>query len=165
MSIRQFFSCSDWVDHQVLRPLSHIRGNWELTWDHDSQSYVPEDNSYAALLNDLITELDSCTPPKRYHNNEDILGRYVAKHLNWGVTKKGSRWVGANGKVLHPSDYLALLEQGGFGDNNQSDLVKAAAGRIHAAINRGQTHFDEMEQSHQDMLAGVLAAILYHRDT
>jgi hypothetical protein len=42
--------------------------------------------------------------------------------------------------------------------------VQAAAGRIHAAIDRGQLHFDDMEWSHQVILAGVLAAILYHRE-
>jgi len=43
-------------------------------------------------------------------------------------------------------------------------MVLAAAGRVHAAIQNGQMHFDEMERSHQVILAGVLAAILYHRE-
>ena len=57
-----------------------------------------------------------------------------------------------------------MLEQGGFKTDGDSDLILAAAGRIKAAIERGQRHFDDMERSHQVVLAGVLAAILYHRE-
>ena len=39
----------------------------------------------------------------------------------------------------------------------------AAAGRIRAAVIRGQTHFDQMEESHRRMLAALLLVILYHR--
>ena len=92
-----------------------------------------------------------------------MLAECVQRQLNWGVRKQGKIWVNADGSRVSPSDYIALLEQGGFSDAAQADLMKAASGRIQAAIVRGQTHFDQMEQSHQYMLAGVLAAILYHR--
>jgi len=65
---------------------------------------------------------------------------------------------------LHPSDYLALLEQGAFDIQGIRNLVLAASGRVHAAIQRGQMHFDDMERSHRIILAGVLGAILYHRE-
>ncbi len=76
-------------------------------------------------------------------------------NLNWKIEKVGSRWIGEN--------YAAILEQGGFNDFDELNLVLAAAGRIKAALARNQCHFDEMEQSHQKMLADVLAIILYHR--
>lgn len=50
-------------------------------------------------------------------------------------------------------------------DELAADLVEATAGRIKAAIDRGQNHFDDMERSHQVILAGVLVAILYHRES
>lgn len=162
-TVRDFFEQSDWVDHQVLRQLSHIRPNWELTWDSVGRRYEPEEDSYADLLNELILELDGVAPPLRYHDNEDQLGEYVKTRLNWGIRKVGSRWVGKDGKPLDPDGYIVMLEQGAFEDRDERDLVAAAAGRIQAAIVRGQTHFDQMERSHQYLLAGVLAAVLYHR--
>ncbi|MDL5054218.1 hypothetical protein QQ056_11755 [Oscillatoria laete-virens NRMC-F 0139] len=58
-----------------------------------------------------------------------------------------------------------MPEQGGFKTDGDSDLVLAAAGRIKAAIDRGQTHFDDMERSHRIVLAGILAIIPCHRDS
>ena len=60
-------------------------------------------------------------------------------------------------------DYAAIIEQGGFGDDGESELCLAACGRIVAALERGQIHFDEMEVGHQRMLSNVLAVIIYHR--
>lgn len=153
--MRSFFAHSDLIDHGVLRPLSHISENWELTWDAEAQKYEEEEHSYAKLLNQLIAEIESTTPPSKYHDNEDRLAEYTKKHLNWNIRKEGSRWVG--------SEYGAILEQGGFSDIDQNELILAAAGRIHAARIRGQNHFDEMEESHRRMLADVLTIILYHR--
>jgi hypothetical protein len=162
-TVKDFFAWSEWVDHEVPRPLSHIRANWEITWDHNTRSYRPEDDSFAELLNQLIGELDACDPPSRYHDNEDVLGECVQRKLNWGIKKVGRSWVGFDGRRLRPGDYIVMLQQGAFDDEEQANLVQAAAGRIQAAIMRGQTHFDQLEQSHQYMLAGVLASILYHR--
>ncbi len=163
MTVWKFFGWSDFLDHEVLRPLSHIRANWELKWDHSTGQYAPEDGSYAQLLNELVDEIELCDPPRRYHDNEDRLGEFVQRRLNWGVYKEGNRWLNREGKVLTPPDYISLLEQGGFEDLDQEELVLAAAGRIRAAVSRGQLHFDDMERSHQVMLAGVLAVILYHQ--
>ncbi len=160
--VRAFFAASEWVDREVLRPLSHIRPNWELSWDAEASCYKPEDDSYAGLLNALIDRLDTCSPPAHYHDNEDRLGERVRAWAGSRIQKLGRQWVGEDGSRLTPDTYLWLLEQGGFGKQGWGDLILAAAGRIQAAIDRGQSHYDEMEESHRYMLAGVLANILYH---
>jgi hypothetical protein len=75
--------------------------------------------------------------------------------LKWAIRKDGDRWVG--------EDYGLILQQGGFRDINEQNLVLAAAGRIHAALDRNQLHYDYMEDSHRRMLGAVIATILYHR--
>ncbi len=155
--VRSFFAQSDDFDHFVLRPLTHIRGaeNWELSWDAEGQAYVAEDNRLAQLLNELIEELEQSSPPARYHDNEDRLAEFVIKSLKWPIRKIDGRWVGA--------DYAVILEHGGYDDSDQRDLVLAAAGRIRAAFEANQHHFDDMEESHRRMLAAVISVILYHR--
>ncbi len=143
------------LDYLVTRPLSHIAGNWELTWDHGSGQYEPEEDSFASLVNQMIDDITVTMPPTRYHDNEDRLAEHVVTHLKWPLHKVGNRWEGAN--------YESILEQGSFKDIDQADLLTAAAGRVHAALDRDQEHFDDMEESHRRMLAGVLAIILYHR--
>jgi hypothetical protein len=49
--MNDFFADSDYLDHMVLRALSHIRMNWELAWDRKTRTYFVEENSYAGLLN------------------------------------------------------------------------------------------------------------------
>lgn len=153
---RAFFAWSDRLDYLVLRPLSHISMSWELTWDHAAQQYVPEKGSFAKLMNGLIDDLAAAEPPGRYHDNEDRLAEYVVEHLKWPIRKQGGRWVGA--------DYVSILEQGAYRDLDHLNLILAAAGRMQAALDRGQDHFDQMEEGHQRMLAGVLTVILYHRE-
>ena len=153
--MRLFFAHSDLIDYEVLRPLSHIRPYWELTWDSIRMNYRGEEGSYAGLLNRLIEELDNTTAPTKYHDNEDRLAEYTKKHLNWNIRKEGHRWVG--------EDYKAIIEQGGFHDLDEGELMLAAAGRIHAARIRGQVQYDQIEESHRRMLAAVLTIILYHR--
>lgn len=154
-SIKDFFSNSEWLDYKVLRQLSHINLSWELIWDQDTEEYVREEGTFAGLLNDLIIEMAETTPPKKYHDNEDALADFVIKHLKWKIHKVKKRWVG--------EQYEAILEQGGFDDIDEKHLVQAATGRIIAAIKHSQLHFDDMEESHQKMLAAVLAIIVYHR--
>lgn len=155
--MNDFFNNSeaDSLDAMVLKQLEHIYGNWELTWDYEEDKYLEEDDSYAALLNELIEELGSVSPPEKYHDNEDRLAEYVKNSLNWGIRKVGNRWEG--------DDYISILEQGGFQDVDEKELVLATSGRIRAAQERGQVHFDDMEKSHKKILADVLAVILYHR--
>lgn len=150
------------MEHEVLRPLSHIRANWELQIDTENGRYLDEADTFAWMFNNLIDKLATTTPPSRYHDNEDRLGEYVRDTHNWDIRKSGNTWVNSDGKRLNPSDYLTLLEQGAFKNMGITDLLEAASGRVHAAISRGQSQFDDMERSHQVILAGVLAALLYH---
>jgi hypothetical protein len=154
--VKHFFHWSELTDHAVLRPLSHVRPNWELDWDDQKKQYSPEEDSFAHDLNEVIDQLATLQPPLRYHDNEDRLAEFVRARLNWKIEKVGNRWVG--------EDYAFIIEQGSFGDYQMPNLLLAACGRIHAAISRGQLHFDDMEDSHQHMLAAVLSTILYHRD-
>ncbi len=140
----------------VTRQLSHIRSNWELTWDHSKNIYTPEEDSYAEMINDLVLELSSLNPSNKYHDNEDRLAEYCRERLKWDIKKIGNRWVG--------SDYASILEQGAFDDLDEKNLCLAACGRIKAAIKRGQLEFDDMEDFHRKMLAAVIAIILYHRE-
>lgn len=153
--IREFFSWSELFDYTVTRQLSHVKSNWELTWDHDDEVYEPEDDSYAELINNLVVELSKLDPPKKYHDNEDRLAEFCKESLNWNIKKIGNRWVG--------SDYASILEQGGFRDLDEKNLCLAACGRVKAAIDREQLHFDDMEEFHRKMLADVVVIILYHR--
>jgi hypothetical protein len=152
---KKFFWQSESLDYLALRPLSHIKGNWELTWDSEEGKYEPEKDSYAEMLNQLIEELGQVNPPKKYHDNEDCLAEYVITNLHWKIKKLDSRWVG--------EDYTNILTQGGFDDIDEKNLVLAAAGIIKAAMDRKQYHFNDMEESHQKMLAAVIAVIIYHR--
>lgn len=153
--IKAFFANCDFLDYMVLRPLSHINMSWELTWSSLDNEYEREEGTFAPLLNDLITELSTTIPPAKYHDNEDCLAEYVKQSLNWNIHKKGGRWEG--------DDYNVILEQGGFKDINQQNLIQASSGRIKAAIDRGQNHFDDMEVSHKRMLAAVMTIIIYQR--
>lgn len=153
--VESFFGCSESLDRMVLRPLSHIMGNWDLSWDNTRQKYVEEEDSFANALNLLIEEIEDINPPLKYHDNEDRLVEYAIRELKWVVARVGNRWDFA--------DYPHILERGGFGDINQTDLCQAVAGRVRAAIQRKQTHFDEMEEGHQKILAAVMSIILYHR--
>ncbi len=150
-----FFYNSNDLDVMVLRPLSHINGNWELTWDNTTKLCEIEEGSFAEQLNNLMEEIEQTLPPTKYHDNEDILVEYVRTHLNWEVSKVNNRWVG--------NDYESMLEQGGFSDVDEKNLILAAAGRLRTAINHGQLHFDDMEEGHKKMFAAVLSIILYHR--
>lgn len=156
MKIEDFFYKSDFLDKFVLRPLSHIRSNWDLYWDEDIKRYKIEEDSFAKEFNDIITELETISPPENYHEYEDKLAEYVASRLNWGIEKVGNRWTKA--------DYESILEQGGYGDINEQNLLKAASGRINKAIEYGQNSFGEMEKGHLKILSALLTIILYHRD-
>jgi hypothetical protein len=103
----------------------------------------------------MIVDLSGARPPARYHDNEDRLAEYARDKLKWPIRKERGRWVG--------HDYDFILEQSGFDDIDQTELLHAAAGRIRAALDRGQMHFDDMEESHRRMLGAILTIILYHR--
>jgi hypothetical protein len=154
-AVEHFFFKSELLDYLVLRPLSHIKGNWDLTYDGTEHFFTPEENSFAEEINQLLIDLNNSIVPDSYHDNEDCLAEYVKENLNWDIKKNGSQWEGA--------EYKLILEQGGFSDDDQQNLLIAAAGRIKVAIDYNQLHFDDMERGHQNILADVLSIILYHR--
>jgi hypothetical protein len=151
-----FFQCSDLFDYLVTKQLSHIKSNWELIWNHDEKKYMPEEDSYAEMINDLVVKISKLSPPNKYHDNEDRLAEFCKTNLGWDIKKNGNHWVG--------HDYASILEQGAFDDVDERNLLLAVSGRVKAALDRGQMHFDDMEESHRKMLADVLAIILFHRD-
>ena len=68
VAIRSFFAWSDRLDHDVLRPLSHVRANWELWWDATSQRYETEDG-HAPMRRRSYHPLN---PPWDTHRTEHI---------------------------------------------------------------------------------------------
>lgn len=155
MIIEDFFNGSVNLDRYVLRPLSHLKQTWDLSWDKSTKRFVVEKDSFGTDFNELITELEHTNPPDNYHDNEDKIAEYFKKFLKWEIQKINRRWTGA--------DYEFILEQGGFGDIDEKNLVLAASGRIHAAIKFGQDHFDDMEDGHMNILSNILSIILFHR--
>jgi len=154
--VKNFFANSELLDYMVLRPLSHINGDWELTWDSNTEEYLRETDTFAGLLIDLIKELSTTSLiDSKYHLNEDKLAEYVRKTLNWDIEKDGNKWIG--------SDYISILQQGGFMDVEERCLVQSAIGRIKEAIRRNQLKFDDMEKDHRLILSAILTSILYFR--
>ncbi|RWO89819.1 hypothetical protein [Mesorhizobium sp.] len=153
--LKRFFARSDYLDRMVLRPLSHITTSWEASWDHDEAQYELEPGSFAGDLNEVVRQI-ACSPrPARYHDNEDALAQRVIAELRWPIQRRAGRWEGA--------DYQMILEQGAFCDIGQRELATAAAGRVHMALDFGQWHFDEMDDGHMTMLAGLMTIMIYHR--
>jgi hypothetical protein len=153
---RAFFAQSEVLDYFVLRPLAHIRANWDVSWDASAHRYESEEDSFAEQLNVLIDDIATCEPPAAYHDHEDRLAERCRDKMKWPISKKDKRWVGVK-------DYHAILENGTIPCYDQEDLVLAAAGRVKAAMLRGQMHFDSMEESHRYILGGVMAIIIYQR--
>jgi flagellar hook-basal body complex protein FliE len=155
VAVRAFFARSDLIDHDVLRPLAHAKGTWEISWDCQTQRYEHEQDSFAKYLNVLIDDIADTAISAHYHDNEDVVANYLASKPESKIEKKAGRWIGAS--------YGWILEQGGFDDIDQGELLTSAIGRVAAALERGQMTYDEMEQGHRLMLADVLTIILYHR--
>ena len=84
--ILDFIDYSDIFDHMVLRPLSHIRGNWELQWNYEKLEFLEEEDSFAKDLNQLLRDIADCKLPcnYRYHASEDIIARLV-KNIYTGI--------------------------------------------------------------------------------
>jgi hypothetical protein len=154
--VLNFFERSDLLDRFVLRPLSHIAPNWDLAWDPQLCRYELEADSFAGDLNFIIEEISQTKRPARYHDHEDTLAEATVRELNWPIQNKNGKWIGA--------DYQSILEQGAFNDIGQKDLIASATGRVHAAMDFSQMHFDEMEIGHLNMLAALMTIAIFHRD-
>lgn len=79
-------------------------------------------------------KLSEVDPPHKYHDNEDRLAEHVRDNSGWKIRKVKRRWIGV------PCE--SVLEQGEVQDIDQKNLVLAAAGKIKAAVDRGQLHVD-----------------------
>ena len=155
--ILDFIDCSDIFDHMVLRPLSHIRGNWELQWNYEKLEFLEEEDSFAKDLNQLLRDIADYELPcnYRYHASEDIIARLVKKHLHWNIYRdRRGFW--------HGAEYIWIIEQGTLYDIDQQEILKALKGRILAAIVRKQK-FSDIDSGHQAMIAGLFSIILYVR--
>lgn len=155
--MRDFFENSDFLDIMVLKPLSHIRPDWELSWYGSIDEYKPSVDSFAYELQQLIYEIEACVAPDDYHLHEDIVIKSTPQEFNEEVYKQGRLWIGQS--------YQILLQNGGLFDDDAKNLVMATAGRIAVAKRHGQLHFDQMDFSHQKILAIIMALVLYHRFT
>ncbi|MEO9168505.1 MAG: hypothetical protein ABI230_08890 [Aestuariivirga sp.] len=162
-NVVDFFSSSDLLDHDALRPLSHIKFSWELT-SGDSDIYRPEDDSFAVDLNMLISQIAGASPPANYHYYENSAARLYA-YLNSDryALIKGFWCDAPSGIRLSSEEVCGMLEQATAGQDDVPSLVLAAAGRVNAALRFGQTHYDEMEVGHRLMLAGLITIILFRR--
>ncbi|MCI5167518.1 MAG: hypothetical protein D3903_15865 [Candidatus Electrothrix sp. GM3_4] len=149
-----FFANSEDILDYVLKPLEHIRGNWDVIWDRDNDKYQEEEDSFGAELNALIHEIAQAKAPTNYHVHEDKVAVFQTRHWD-SISKKGRFWVGG--------EYREILEQGSFDDHEQQALVLSVAGRVKAALDREQYHIDEMEKKHKRMLCAILSIILYQR--
>lgn len=99
-------------------------------------------------------------PPRKYHGNEDKLAEYLCNERGWKIKKVGSLWKRKDGTKL---DYPCLIEQGCCGvASNLDELKTAIAGRIKAAKDHGQLHYDQMESNHRDILSASMAVWLFH---
>jgi hypothetical protein len=154
-NFKSFFANSQELDYLVLRPLSHMDLNWELSWDQHNEVYKTEGGQFAEVLNKLIVEIAKTNPPIKYHDNEDCLAEYVKSTLNLKIYKERGRWLG--------TDYETILTQGGFEDLNEENLIHVLAGRIKAAIDRKQNHFDNVEKSHKNIIGFVMSIVIYLR--
>ena len=153
--VRRFYAWCDSLDRFVLRPLSHIAPNWEATWSHGLQQYVPEHDSFAQDLNEIIERIAICPRPSAYHSHEDAIIETSIRKSGWPVQKKGNRWI--------TTDYRSLLQSGSFYDLEQLNLIAAAAGRTQAAMDFDQMSYDNMEEGHQYILSAILSLIIYQR--
>lgn len=162
MTVKSFFQNSTDLYTCVLKKICHIKQQFMLEWNETTQKYIGGFNSFANELNSLIEELDLIDVPDYYHDNEDILAEFVRDRLGWNIYKVGRFWKW-NDNDENKSDYYAIIEQGGWYDAEQKNLLEAVAGRIKAAQHFGQTNFNEMEEGHKVMLGYILATILYHR--
>ena len=164
-AVISFFSHSELLAHEVLRPISHVRENWEL-FPGKTEPYEVEQDSFSSELNTLIKEISVTTPPKNYHKFENNVASYMTAIRDGEYELKNGIWWDHNsGKKLNIETLEFVLEQGSSGWVAAPELVSAAAGRVKAALHYGQQHYDAMEPGHRKMLAILLTIILFrHSD-
>ncbi len=161
---RSFFAGSDYLDHAVLRPISHVAPNWELIRDPISDLYEEEDDSLAAHLNVLIEEVSLSSPPRDYHSYENRLAIHYEGVTTGRFYLHGKLWRDRQTGELVEKDFVGhMIEQATCGHYDVPDLVLAASGRVAAALYFGVEHFDKLDHGHMEMLSVIMTDILFRR--
>ncbi len=163
-AVMYFFGESEWLDRAVLRPLSHIALSWELRRTDTVGVFMEEEDSLAALMNQLILDISRATPPADYHAHEDAVIRLRDGIENGTIYLERKRWRDRQtGEPLDKSTLGSLMEQASIIYEDIPDLVLAAAGRVATAMKHGDATFDDLDDGHADMLAEILTIIIWVR--
>lgn len=159
-----FFENSDILDHAVLRPISHVAPNWELTWDLSSGRYEEEEDSLAAHLNKLIEEISHSLPPQDDHALENQYAINYEGVASGRFHLDGKLWRDRQTGKLVNKDFVGhMIEQATCGHYDVPDLVHSAAGRVSTALQFGVDHFDKLDRGHMEMLSVIITDILFRR--
>ncbi|MDG1286323.1 MAG: hypothetical protein P8P30_02025 [Rickettsiales bacterium] len=159
-----FFARSDWLDYAVLRPLSHVAGNWELT--PDGKFYKAEEDSLADHLNILIDEIAKTHPPISYHYHENSIASQHRDTKDGSVILSKSKNIWLDPITKKPISIAQVghyIEQSAARGVDDSELVAAASGRVARSISCDVNHFDDLDQGHLSMLAEIMSIILFMR--
>ena len=165
-SAAAFFEGSDYLDYAVLRPIAHVAGNWELTWNGNSRVYEEESDSLAAHLNVLIQDIARSVPPTDYHEHENRLAIAYdgVKSGRYRLNRSRKLWIDSStGKTATKDMVGHMIEQATCGHYDVPDLVLSAAGRVAASMRFGIDHFDQLDDGHQAMLSVIMTDILFRR--
>lgn len=161
-----FFANSAWLDYAVLRPIRHVAGNWELTWDSQSEKYEVETDSLGDHLNVLMYDIATSTPPINYHHHENKLAILYdgIKNGHFKLNRPKKLWIDTTTNSPASKDMVGhMLEQASCGHFDVPDLVLSAAGRVATSMRHGVSHFDDLDEGHFEMLAIIMADILFRR--
>ena len=129
--------------------------SFDITRCQESKRYHLTEDFFARDFQAIVDQIVRTPRQNRYHDNENRLARCLLDERRWPIQKKGGYWQG--------DDYYTILELGAFGDVGQIELAAAASNRVHAALDLGQTHADDMGRDDMAMLAGLLS-IMMHLD-
>lgn len=164
-SILGFFYRSDRLDYTTLRPLSHVRSNWELVGSESGDPlFEEEEDSYAENLNVLIDEIAAASPSYDYHKLENQIAADYTDAINGRYFLKGTLWHDKQtGQPIQKDDVGHMMEQASSGSDDVPGLVLAAAGRIATAMSYSVGNFDDLDRGHMEMLAIDLMTILFRR--
>lgn len=163
-AVLYFFRRSSFLDHAVLRPLSHVSPDWELQSDGDDDHYLEEDGSLAAHLNVLIENIANSSPVLDYHSHENELASGYQEVSSGEIYLEGNLWLDRKtGRPIEKDMVGHMIEQSTAGWDDLPELVLAAAGRVAAALRFGISHFDDLDSGHMQMLAVIMTDIIFRR--
>jgi len=153
-----------YFDEHVTKPLEHIAGHWELSWDIDNNQFEEEAGSFSPLINQLINELARTPAHKEYHKFVDAdlaASKYAANE----IALQNKKWIDSRTrKPLTPESIGYFLEQTANGWSLRN-IILSIASRIRAAQKAGVKNWDELDDGHKDMLAQLIVVVLYMRSS